>query len=219
MKRKGPRRLGRGLSMRSVEEKEQKGQKEAQEVSSVGIHLVMGDSAGFEISPDTHSFPSEIQPAAEPLCPATWPPLCESHQPCEAEPVRGSLSGTLSTWPHRPSETGHTALLTADSGTWSLQSLLSVSSRAFLDAGPTPTRSEISQLPHLHPTLSVPPPGLFRGRGSVLAPTGVTPTQHMLVLTAKCQAIHSSFCCQMHKRSRVTMLYLQHLTTLSPTPW
>lgn len=40
--------------MRFVSEKEQKGQKEAQEVSSVGMHLVTWASAGLEISPDTH---------------------------------------------------------------------------------------------------------------------------------------------------------------------
>lgn len=72
----------------------------------MGIHLVTWDSAGLEISPDTYSSLSEIRPAAGPLCQALWPPLCESRQPREAGPVRGSLSGRLSTQQHRPREAG-----------------------------------------------------------------------------------------------------------------
>lgn len=73
----------------------------------MGMHLVTWASAGLAISSDTHNALSEIGPAPGPLCQAPWPPLCESRQPQETGPVRGSLYGRLSTRQHRPREAGH----------------------------------------------------------------------------------------------------------------
>lgn len=67
--------------MRCVEEKEQKGQKEAQQVSSAGIRLVARHSAGPDPGPGAHGFVRESGPAAGPLRQAPWPPLCMSRQP------------------------------------------------------------------------------------------------------------------------------------------
>lgn len=109
-------------------------------MSSVGIHLVTGDAAGPEIGPDTHSFASEIGPAA-----GLRGLLCVSLVSPERQGLPGrSLPGMLSTRPHRPREAGCSG---ADWGPTPRQSPRAVSSRMLLCAGPIPTASVTSQPP------------------------------------------------------------------------
>lgn len=88
-------------------------------------------------------------------------------------PERQGLSGGVCLGGSQHSSTGpgkQGSVGWADSGTRSLQSLLSVGSRTFLSVRPAPTPSATSQLPPNGPVC--PPLGLFWGRGSVQHPWG-----------------------------------------------
>lgn len=177
----------------------------------MGIHLVTWDSEGLEISSDTYSSLSEIRPAAGPsarLCGL----LCVNL----GSPERQGLSGGVclggsqhgSTGPGKRGSVGR-----ADSGTRSLQSLLSVGSRTFLSVRPAPTPSATSQLPPNGPVC--PPPGLSWGRGSVRHPRGSPQLSR-----SWCPWLNDgpSTLASAAEGTRGAMHTLRCLTTLSPTP-
>lgn len=72
----------------------------------MGIHLVTGDAAGPEIGPDTHSFVSEIGPAA-----VLRGLLCVSLVSPERQGLPGrSLPGMLHTGPGKRGAAGQTGV-------------------------------------------------------------------------------------------------------------